>query len=421
MKIKVCARKSKLSKVQVQEVMDQIDGDYTVDWIDTRGDFDLETSLELMDKTDFFTREIDKKVLNHDCDVGIHSAKDLPDPLPKGLQIIALTEGVDPRDSLVMREGERLDTLRKGAQIGASSFRRHQVIQGLRPDLRCIGIRGTVESRLDQLDRGQIDGLVVAEAALIRLKSTHRNRIVLPGKTASLQGQLAVVAREGDCAMQKRFRKLDSRRERKAVYLGLDPTRYGKAVFHFPLIETIPRPFHLPAIASAFADIPLYTHFIFTSQNGAMFFFDYLEKQGFSLKDVKEKKVLAIGKATASFIEKKGLPPTQVALKETQEGLIHLLALEDLEEAYLFLPQSSESRGTLSQALTRRGVRHQRFVLYDTQIKTPTEPLDLNDFEEIIFTSPSTVRAFKKNFGSIPRSKKIQAIGPLTELQLKIV
>lgn len=113
--------------------------------------------------------------------LAIHSAKDLPDPLPEGLALALVTKGVDPRDSLVFREGDSLSTLPSGAVIATSSSRREEVVRQLRGDLVFIDLRGDIEERLAKLTDGA-DGVVVAEAALIRLKLTHLNRLILPGK-----------------------------------------------------------------------------------------------------------------------------------------------------------------------------------------------------------------------------------------------
>ncbi len=420
MKIKIGARGSKLSRKQVEEVMEELGEDYDVEWTETVGDRDLKASLEVMDKTDFFTREIDKMVLEGVCDVGVHSAKDLPEPLPKGLKMMALTKGVDPSDRLVMRDGDSFEKLRVDAMIGSSSLRRSEAIKQLRPDLQCVEVRGPVDKRLELLDRKEIDGLVVAEAALIRLGLTGRNRIALPGETAPFQGKLAVIGREADEKMEVLFGKIDSRKKGKALYLGLNPKSYGKEVFHLPIIEIIPRDFNRPEIVCAFADIPDYTHIVFTSKSAVEIFFSCLKKQGFTIDDLQRKEIIAIGKVTARHIEERGVKVDKVAEDEVQEGIIHLLALEDLDQAYLFLPQSSRARCALIQSLMLRNIRHQRCFLYDTKPKFPAVKPDLENFDEIIFTSPSTVEAFREIFGRIPTFKKITAIGPVTQSKLNI-
>src|SRR5690348_2176382 len=100
-RISVGARDSKLSQAQVDEVLlalRSVFPNVTFEpiWQKTIGDIDLKTSLQDLDKTDFFTKEIDEMVLQKKCRIGIHSAKDLPDPLPLGLSIVAITKGVDP-------------------------------------------------------------------------------------------------------------------------------------------------------------------------------------------------------------------------------------------------------------------------------------------------------------------------------------
>ncbi|MCC5832021.1 MAG: hydroxymethylbilane synthase [Chlamydiales bacterium] len=201
--IKVGARDSNLSRRQVEEVQAEYAHLlFEPVYVKTVGDRDRTTSLRILDKTDFFTREIDEMLLRGECRIAIHSAKDLPEPLPKGLELIKLTKGVDPSDSLVMRKGERLS---KAFVIATSSVRREEMVRTLTEDLFFVDIRGTIEERLAKLESGEVDGVVIAEAALIRLGLTDLNRIRLPGETAPLQGQLAILARKGDREMHSLF------------------------------------------------------------------------------------------------------------------------------------------------------------------------------------------------------------------------
>lgn len=207
MEIVVGARASPLSRVQVAELLRELqlthpDTYFRPIYVNTTGDNDRKTSLRDLDKTDFFTRELDEMVLNQECRIAIHSAKDLPDPLPQGLKLIALTKGVDPSDSLVLREKERLDSI---TTVATSSARREESVRALRCDLKFVDIRGTILERLDQLYTNIVDGVVIAEAALIRLGLIHLNRLSLPGETAPLQGRLAVLAREEDMEMHSLF------------------------------------------------------------------------------------------------------------------------------------------------------------------------------------------------------------------------
>ncbi len=210
--LKVAARASRLSQVQVNEVLQEIQKFYPeilfdVLLVETTGDLDQKTSLRTLEKTDFFTKEIDALLLKGECRLAIHSAKDLPDPLPKGLALAALTRGVDPSDALVVREVP----LKRGARIGTSSLRREERVRALSLNLECVDIRGTIEQRLELLDSGEVDGVVIAEAALIRLGLTERLRLPLPGPTAPLQGQLAVIVQSEDHEMKGIFSIIDAR------------------------------------------------------------------------------------------------------------------------------------------------------------------------------------------------------------------
>lgn len=199
----------------MQEVYEEISKfcpvEFDTIFVETHGDLDQKTSLRTLNKTDFFTREIDQMLLEGRCGIGIHSGKDLPEPLPQGLVIAAMTKGVESSDALVLRQGESLETLPKGALIATSSARREERVAELRNNLSFKDLRGTIEKRLSLLQTGEADGIVVAEAALIRLKLTHLNRIKLPGDTVQYQGRLAVVVRENDREMRELFAHIDGK------------------------------------------------------------------------------------------------------------------------------------------------------------------------------------------------------------------
>lgn len=214
--ITVGARSSPLSRKQVEEVLQELQQhhpnvQFNIHYTLTTGDRDKQTSLRTLDKTDFFTKEVDELVLKDQCRIGIHSAKDLPDPLANGLILICLTKCIDSSDSLVLRPGNTLTTLQRGAKIATSSKRREEAVSQLRSDFNYGDIRGTIEERLKKLENGEVDGVVVAEAALIRLGLTHLNRITIPGPTAEGQGRLAILAKANDQEMLQLFACMDNR------------------------------------------------------------------------------------------------------------------------------------------------------------------------------------------------------------------
>ena len=211
--IKTGARSSPLSKAQFKEIQEEVQKFHPhlilePVWAQSPGDRDKETSLRFLGKCDFFTRDLDLMLLEGNIRIAVHSAKDLPDPIPDGLSVVALTHGVDPRDSLVLREGETLHTLKSGSRIGTSSLRREEAVRQLLSDLVFSDLRGTIGDRLSLLEQRQIDGVVIAEAALIRLNLTHLNRSFLSGETTPLQGKLAIVARADDIEMKQMFHVL---------------------------------------------------------------------------------------------------------------------------------------------------------------------------------------------------------------------
>lgn len=185
--LKVGARSSPLSRAQVEEIREEFEFSFEVVWVETTGDLDKTTSLRSLEKTDFFTRELDQMLLEGKIDLAIHSAKDLPEPLPKGLKIAAISKGVDPRDSLVIKK-EPLQV------VATSSARREEAVRQLYPHCTFVDLRGTIHERLEK----EVDGVVVAEAALIRLGLTHLKRVFLSGPTAPMQGKLAIVCRENE-------------------------------------------------------------------------------------------------------------------------------------------------------------------------------------------------------------------------------
>lgn len=213
MKILAGARSSPLSRAQLEEIQNDpllVNCVLEPVWVESTGDKDKKTSLRSLERTNFFTKELDEMLLEGKIRIAIHSAKDLPEPLPEGLEVVALTKGVDSRDSLVFRFSENLATLKTYAKVATSSLRREETVRLLRSDLDFVDIRGTIGERLALLENGLVDAVVIAEAALIRLKQTHLNRLILPGETTPFQGRLAVLSRKGDTEMQILFSLLNA-------------------------------------------------------------------------------------------------------------------------------------------------------------------------------------------------------------------
>jgi hydroxymethylbilane synthase len=182
--------------------------------IDTAGDKDKTTPISDMEGTDFFTREIDEALLTSEVDFAVHSAKDLADMTPENLYIAAITRSIDPYDALVSKGGLRLEELRYGARIGASSSRRKSQLKAYRRDFEIVDIRGNIEERLSKLDAEDMDAVIVAACALKRLRLEDRIAERIPFEILrphSLQGSLAVVTRKDDSELIGFLSKIDTR------------------------------------------------------------------------------------------------------------------------------------------------------------------------------------------------------------------
>ena len=184
-----------------------------------------------------FVKEIEDALLREEIDLAVHSAKDVPSALPRGLRIVGVPERADPRDALC--GAGSLDDLADGAVVGTSSLRRRAQLLARRPDLRVEDLRGNVDTRLRRLSEGRYDALVLAQAGLARLGRDDGVPIAPEDVTpAGGQGCLALEARMGD--------------ERAAAL--------GGAVTHQPSVERLTAERALVAELDASCRSPLAAH-----------------------------------------------------------------------------------------------------------------------------------------------------------------
>lgn len=203
-KIRVIARGSRLSRLQVEEVFKNFpELAYEIKYLESYGDKNQQISLLNGEApADIFTRELDDAIRQGDADIAIHSAKDLPYPLPEDIEVIALFPAFDTTDSLVSRDHKKLAELPAGSIIGTSSPLRKKGLNELRPDLTIKGIRGCIEERVQQVKDGKYDAAIVATCALKRLGMEDEIAEVLPFPTHPLQGFLAITAKKGSSLKQ---------------------------------------------------------------------------------------------------------------------------------------------------------------------------------------------------------------------------
>lgn len=188
--------------------------------IRTEGDRVVDQPLWQLQGKAFFTKEIEQSLLDGTVDLAVHSLKDLATETPPGLSIGAVLKREDPRDVLIARGGESLDGLPKGARVGTSSLRRRALIVRWRPELELVDLRGNVPTRIEKLESGDLDAIVLAAAGVKRLGLAARISAYLPIEhvlPAVAQGAVAIQFREGDQATLDWIRPLDDPATHRAV------------------------------------------------------------------------------------------------------------------------------------------------------------------------------------------------------------
>ena len=140
----------------------------------TTSDHLPETPLSVIDRRDVFTRQLDEALLAGEIDLAVHSLKDVPTELPRGIALAAISARHDPSDVLVSESGMGLDGLPVGATVATGSLRRRAQLLHRRPDLNIVEIRGNVETRVRKMREGDADAVVLARAGLERLGLTSQ-------------------------------------------------------------------------------------------------------------------------------------------------------------------------------------------------------------------------------------------------------
>src|SRR5262252_9371697 len=223
--VRIGTRASALALWQAREVAARIAAQPAAPAVElvhirTSGDQQVDVPLWQVGGRAFFTREIDRALLTAEVDVAVHSLKDLPTQLDEGLVLAALLPRADPRDALVSRSGATLAQLPAGARIGTSSLRRRAFLARLRPDAVPLELRGNVPTRIERLQRGEYDAIVLAAAGLARLDlAQHVSEFLSPDSfpPAVSQGVIGVCARSGDTDTRRLLMALDDREARLAA------------------------------------------------------------------------------------------------------------------------------------------------------------------------------------------------------------
>ena len=188
--------------------------------ITTTGDRVRDRPLSEIGGKGLFTKELEEALFAGAIDLAVHSMKDMPAQMPGGLQIGAVLEREDPRDALISFKATTVSGLPEGAMLGSSSVRRTAQALRLRPDLKTIGFRGNVETRLKKLEAGFADATFLACAGLKRLKLEHHITAAIPVEQmlpAVAQGAIGLQYCESNAVMHSVLARLDHAESALAV------------------------------------------------------------------------------------------------------------------------------------------------------------------------------------------------------------
>lgn len=225
-RVRIGTRASRLALAQATEVKRRLERThpnvrFTLVKIKTLGD--EYQSVAFFKKTNIgvFTKTIEKKLLSGAIDLAVHSLKDLPTELSKGLELAAFPKRARSGDALITRKRLTLGQLPSGAVVGTGSPRRKRQIAAARPDLVLKDMRGNLDTRVSKVLREKtFDAVVVAEAGLERIGRYRRfsrpidSQVVLP---AVGQAALGLQIRSGDSRLRGLLKKLNHSNTEKEV------------------------------------------------------------------------------------------------------------------------------------------------------------------------------------------------------------
>ena len=194
LKIRIATRKSKLALCQVEILKSYFDLGIETEILEviTSGDQILNKSLSEIGGKGLFIKELEKFILDGSADIAVHSMKDMETEIAQNTVISAVLPRGD-RSDILLGKYSTLDDLPYNAVIGTSSVRRAAFTKSYRPDLVIKLLRGNVETRIQKLEDGLFDAIILAKAGLDRLKINVGKQIpsdIMP--PAATQGAIAI-------------------------------------------------------------------------------------------------------------------------------------------------------------------------------------------------------------------------------------
>lgn len=180
--IRLGTRASALAQWQAnwtKSQLEQLGCDVELIFITTEGDVN-QGSFGQIGGQGLFTKRIQYALLEDEIDLAVHSLKDLPTDTIPGLSVAAVPPRENAGDAFVSSKAIDLESLAAGAMVGTGSLRRQAQLLHYRSDIEVREVRGNVDTRLRKLDDGEYDGLILAEAGLLRLELHDRIQQIIP-------------------------------------------------------------------------------------------------------------------------------------------------------------------------------------------------------------------------------------------------
>jgi hydroxymethylbilane synthase len=204
--IRIGTRGSQLALYQAEQVKLCLTGNFPqynfeIVVIHTKGDKILDVALSKIGDKGLFTKEIETALLNNEIDLAVHSLKDLPTALPSGLTLGGVLQRGQVLDALISKDGKKITELTSVDTVGTSSLRRISQLLHLNKEIQIKDIRGNVNSRLNKMENGYCDALLLAGAGLIRLGLKDKiTQLIDPDLMlpAVSQGIIGIEIREND-------------------------------------------------------------------------------------------------------------------------------------------------------------------------------------------------------------------------------
>ncbi len=205
-KLIVATRPSLLAYTQTMQTVELLQKanpeiEFEVKKFSTQGDRVLNRSLTEFGTTGLFVKELEHALLEGEADIAIHSLKDVPSFHPAGLKLVAYPEREDSRDVFLTRDGVSIDDMPQGFVLGTGSPRRRVQLADVRPDTNFEEIRGNIDTRMQKLQDGEYDAIILAAAGMNRLGKEFDEEMLIDVDLcipAIGQGAIAIETRDND-------------------------------------------------------------------------------------------------------------------------------------------------------------------------------------------------------------------------------